>query len=391
MAAEGRRGNNRPVDLSLQQIVQAFDISVLGNPLWRWLVFGLVAVFGVFFVFAVRATVFARVRAWANGARSVWLDASVEALFRTRSVFLVVIVIELSTRVLSLPRPLSRFIEAAFTISVLGVAGAWLNTTLRVAMERYRAREQLSVERATLLNAVSFVGRIAVWSIVVLLTLSNLGVEVGALVAGLGIGGIAAALAVQNVLGDTIAAMSIYVDRPFDIGDFVIVGEELGTVTHVGWRSSRIKALGGQQVVMPNADLAGSRIHNYGRMEERRVVTQLGIVYSTPLERVAEAAALLRDAVEAVEGVRFDRAHFKGFGPSSLDYEMVWYVLSGDYNVYMDRQQEILLGALRRFRERGLDFAFPSRSIYVASSSEPPSPEALLPNEPSPATPGAGR
>lgn len=341
--------------------------SWLDNPLWRWAVAAAGAVLGVTVALLVRRIVLRRLRAFTEKTETPWDDALVEALERTRTIYLVLIALSVAGQALELPRGVLDTSRAVTTITTLVMAGSWVNGTIRGVLHRWKERQQDGVrERATLMTAVTFLARLLVWSLVLLLVLSNLGVEVGALVAGLGVGGVAAALAVQNVLGDTIAALSLYVDRPFDIGDFVIVGDDMGTVNAVGWRSSRITALGGQQIVLPNSDIAQSRIHNYGRMAERRIVTQVGVVYGTPTEAVRNAPSLLREAVEAVEGVRLDRAHFKGFGPSSLDFELVWYVLSPDYTDYMNRQQEILLGVLERFRAHDLDFAFPSRTLYVA-------------------------
>jgi small-conductance mechanosensitive channel len=345
----------------------------LDIPLWRWATFGGTLVVGWAVAWIVRRVLLRTLRRLTARTQTVWDDAFIEAIQSTRGVFLVVIITALALQVLPLDDGVTSVIHAVASVAVVLMGGTWLNKTMRGVLQRWSEQDRLDGHRATLVTALGFVTRLVVWSIVVLLVLSNLGIEVSALLAGLGVGGVAAALAVQSTLGDTIAAFSIYVDRPFDIGDFVIVGTDLGTVTSVGWRSSRIASLSGEELVVPNSDIARSRIRNMKRMAERRVVTRLGIVYRTATESVEQAPVLLREAVEAVEGARFDRAHFSGFGPSSLDMELVWFVLAPEYNVYMDRQQEILLGIVRRFREHGLEFAFPSQTIYVAEV-----PEAML-------------
>ncbi|MGE0789416.1 MAG: mechanosensitive ion channel family protein [Sandaracinaceae bacterium] len=342
----------------------------LGTPLWRWGLAAAAAALGLALALLLRRFVLRRLHKWTRRTHTPWDDALVGALEGTRTVYLVLIAICAAAQILVLPSNVLHVFQAIVTITVLVMAGSWVNATIRGVLAQWREGQETSARgRTTLVTAAAFVARLVVWSVILLLVLSNLGVEVGALVAGLGVGGVAAALAVQNVLGDTIAAFSLYLDRPFDIGDFVIVGDDMGTVTAVGWRSSRIAALGGQQIVLPNSDIAQSRIHNYGRMQERRVVTQLGVVYASAIDAIRRAPSLLKEAVDEVDGVRFDRAHFKGFGASSLDFEIVWFVLSPDYNVYMDKQQAILLGMLERFRANDLDFAFPSRSIYVAPES----------------------
>jgi small-conductance mechanosensitive channel len=179
------------------------------------------------------------------------------------------------------------------------------------------------------------------------------------------VGGIAVALAVQNVLGDLFASFSIVLDKPFVIGDFIIVGDHLGTVEHVGLKTTRIRSLSGEQLVFSNTDLLGSRIRNFKRMYERRVVFSLGVVYQTPARLLEKIPPMLRQIVESREQVRFDRAHFRDFGPHSLNFEIVYWVLSPDYALYMDIQQEINLEIYRRFEQEGIDFAYPTQTLYL--------------------------
>jgi len=200
---------------------------------------------------------------------------------------------------------------------------------------------------------------------VILLALSNLGIDVGALIAGLGIGGIAVALAAQNILGDLLASLSIVLDKPFVVGDFIVVGDKAGTVEHIGIKTTRLKALSGEQLVFSNKNLLESLIQNFKRMRERRAIVRVGVVYSTPREKLEQIPGWLKGFIEKDPGLRFDRAHFSGFGASSLDFEMVFFVLSSQYADFMDRQQVLLLSIFSKFAEEGIDFAFPSTSVYV--------------------------
>jgi small-conductance mechanosensitive channel len=199
----------------------------------------------------------------------------------------------------------------------------------------------------------------------VLLALDNMGVNITGLVAGLGIGGIAVALALQNILGDLFASLSIILDKPFVIGDFIVVDQLMGTVEHVGLKTTRIRSLSGEQVIFSNAGLLQSRIRNFKRMAERRVVFTVGVTYQTPYEKLARISALLREAVELQQGVRFDRAHFKEYGDFALVYEIVYFVTSPDYNKYMDIQQAINFEIYRRFQQEGLEFAYPTQTLFV--------------------------
>lgn len=222
-------------------------------------------------------------------------------------------------------------------------------------------------------SLLSLLGRVALWSLVLLLILDNLGLNVSALIASLGIGGIAVALAVQNILGDLFASLSIAIDKPFVIGDFIIVDDLMGTVEHVGLKTSRIRSLGGEQIVFSNNDLLKSRIRNYKRMQERRVVFAIGVTYGTAEKELERIPDIIRQAIEAQPAARFDRTHFKGFGAFSLDFEAVYYVRQADYNVYMDAQQAINLQLVRDFAAKGIDFAFPTQTLHIASAPGQPS------------------
>jgi len=203
------------------------------------------------------------------------------------------------------------------------------------------------------------------------LILDNIGVNISALLAGLGIGGIAVALALQNVLGDLLASLAILLDKPFEAGDFIVVDQYLGTVEHVGLKTTRIRSLSGEQIIVSNTDLLGSRIRNYKRMTTRRIEFAVDVVYGTPAEKVKRIPLLLRQSVEAQPQARFDRAHLKEFGPSALVYQIVYIVESPDYNVYMDTQQRINFAIIEHFEREGIDFAFPTRTVHLASA--PPS------------------
>ena len=217
----------------------------------------------------------------------------------------------------------------------------------------------------TTIRALGFLATAVVWAAVFLVALDNLGVRVTAMVAGLGIGGVAIALAVQNILGDLFASLSIILDKPFVYGDFISVGDMSGTVEKVGLKTTRIRSISGEQLIFSNSDLLQSRVRNYKRMMERRVVFSIGVVYRTTREQLEAIPGIIRDAIEALPQLRFDRAHFKTFGPSSLDVEVVYYVLSPDFSIYMDRQQAINLTILDRFNDAGIDFAFPTSTVLI--------------------------
>jgi small-conductance mechanosensitive channel len=211
---------------------------------------------------------------------------------------------------------------------------------------------------------------VVVWSIVLLVVLDNLGVKVTTLLAGLGVGGIAVALALQNVLGDVFASLSIILDKPFVIGDYITIGEHQGTVQAIGLKSTRMRSLSGEELIFSNNDLLASRIRNYGRMTERRAVFTIGVTYETPRAKLDKIPGILREAVEAQQKVRFDRSHFKQYGDSAIVFETAYFVLAPEYPVYMDIQQAINFRIHERFEEEGIQFAYPTQTIHLAAHRE---------------------
>jgi small-conductance mechanosensitive channel len=253
------------------------------------------------------------------------------------------------------------------TIGLVIQLGLWATAALTMFLTLRRAH-QLAADPSTVaaIDLVGFLVRLVVWAAVLLVLLDNLGVNVTTLIAGLGVGGIAVALAAQNVLGDLFSSLSIVLDKPFVVGDFIVVGDFLGSVEHVGLKTTRLRSLSGEQLVFSNSDLLNSRVRNYGRMFERRIVSAVRVTYRTPTSKVAHIPAMIREIVEGQEKVRFDRAHFQAFGEFALLFEFVYYVLTPDYNLYMDVQQRINLSLFERFAAEGIEFAYPTQTVLVS-------------------------
>jgi small-conductance mechanosensitive channel len=210
----------------------------------------------------------------------------------------------------------------------------------------------------------------AVWIVAALLVVQNLGYDITALVAGLGIGGIAIAFALQGVLSDMFASFSIYMDRPFQTGDFIIVGDVMGTVKHIGIKSTRIESLWGEEIVVSNKDLTEARVKNYKRMENRRIVFEFGVTYQTPSAKLRKIPEIVKKIIEGIELADLDRVHWKNFGDSALNFEIMYQVHTADYNEYMDVQQEINLQLKERLEKEGIEFAYPTQTIYVHKQKE---------------------
>jgi len=299
-----------------------------------------------------------------------WGDGLAETLRGTSVVLFVPLAAYVASLSLTIPTRVERFAAlAAIAVLLLQVAiwgnravGFWLKRKVEIARET-------DPDGATALSLIGFGARMLLWTFILLLALDQFGFDITALVAGLGVGGIAVALATQNILGDLFASLSIVLDKPFVVGDFIVIDNLRGTVERVGIKTTRIRSLDGELLVFSNADLLKSRIQNYQRMTERRVLFSVGVVYQTSHEKLGRITQWLREAVEAQKGTRFDRAHFKEYGDSALVFEVVYYVLTRDYNTFMDLQQAINLAIFARFAREGVDFAYPTRTLYIAGGS----------------------
>jgi len=255
---------------------------------------------------------------------------------------------------------------------IFGILVFWLVAQIVVAMQilvEYLIRKRVDVDNnehtEAALGVVNVLIKIALWTIGLLLILSNLGVNITSLVAGLGIGGVAIAFALQNILSDLFSSFAIYFDKPFEVGDFIVVEGKSGTVEKIGIKTTRVRALQGEELVFANQKLTSADIQNFKRMDERRIVFSIGLTYDTPSKSLKEVPKIIEEVISNVENVRFDRAHFKSFSTSSLDFEIVYFVQSDDYNEYMNAQQSINMAIKEKFDKEGIDMAFPTQTVYL--------------------------
>lgn len=309
------------------------------------------------------------VRRLARLSRSTETSAGISIaamLSDTHTLLLLPLALYAASLSLELPPRIDRVVVGITVVSVILQVAFWGNALIAVSLQRYvKAKAHEDAGTATTISVLGFLGRLVLGAILTLLALSNLGFDITALVAGLGIGGIAVALAAQNILGDLFASLSIVFDKPFVIGDFIIVDDLMGTVEFIGMKTTQVRSLSGELIVFSNADLLKARIRNFKRMYERRIVFALGVTYQTPADKLARISAIVRDIIAAQSKTRFDRAHFKAYGDFALIFEIVYYVLDSDYNVYMDIHQAINLEVYRRFAQEGIEFAYPTQTLYV--------------------------
>lgn len=343
------------------------DWIYLNNEVRTWLLAGAVAIVVYTGMTVLRRLVVRQVTALSRRTSNVADDLVADTLRRTTTYFLLFVSLYAASRILVLSDSADTALRFTGVIVVVSQVALWGTVIINTLIRRQMAlRIEEDAATATTINALGFVLRLAFYSILVLMGLSNLGFDVTALIAGLGIGGIAIALALQNVLGDLFASLSIVLDRPFVIGDFIIVDDMVGTVEYVGLKTTRVQSLSGEQIVFANADLLNSRIRNFKRMYQRRIVFTLGVTYQTPRTQLEQIPAMIRAAVERQENTRFDRSHFLAYGDFSLNFETVYHVLVPDYNVYMDIQQAINLEIHREFESAGIEFAYPTQTLLIA-------------------------
>lgn len=340
------------------------------NPLSAWLIALAIAVGALLVLGAVRRIVVSRVRRLSERTTNQWDDIVADVLDSTKMLIIFAAALAAASTTLELADRVRGIVGQVVVILLILQVGFWAASAARTLLRRYR-EEKLEDDpsAATMVGVLTFIIYVVIWAGVVLFALDNLGVDITALVAGLGIGGVAIALALQSVLGDLFASLAIVLDKPFILGDFVKVGDMVGTVENIGLKTTRVRALSGEQLVFSNSDLLSSRLQNFGRMFERRIVFTLGVTYQTPREKLAGIPELIREAIEAQEGVRFDRSHLSGYGDFSINFESVWFVLTPDFTTYMDRQQAIYLAIHEAFESREIEFAYPTQTLFLERSA----------------------
>ncbi|HET9424194.1 MAG TPA: mechanosensitive ion channel family protein [Gemmatimonadaceae bacterium] len=348
-----------------------------GNTVRAWLFAAGIAVVASLVLVLIQRLLVNRLGRLAERTDNDWDDAVVHLIRSTRPFFFAAMAIIAAMRGLVVPRSLGGPLHAVLELLILLQIGLWATGIVAFLVERSLAKRGETSDRigVAAVRAIGVSVKVVAWIVIVLIAIQNVfDRNVTALVTGLGVGGIALALAVQNILGDLLAAVAIVFDRPFDVGDFIVVGEVKGTVEQIGLKTTRLRSLSGEQVILGNGELLKSRLHNFKRMYERRAAFSVDVTYDTPPDVVERIPGMVRAAIEAQSPVRFDRCHFASFAESALRIEAVYYVLNPEYNVFMDIQQRINLTLLRQFNAASIEFAFPTRTMITSTSGRESSP-----------------
>jgi len=341
----------------------------LGNPLSRWAIFLGIAVGCFLLLLIIRKAIVVRLGRLSKSTQTTIDDLINEVLSGTRPFILLVVSANIASSILDRSEAVIETTGQITMLAVLLQVGIWVSRGLTFLLtSSVRKGDEVHAAGATMLTPLTFLMRLVVWAVVILLGLDNLGVNITALITGLGIGGVAIALSLQAVLGDLFASLSIALDKPFVIGDTIMVNEFVGTVEHVGLKTTRVRSLSGEQVVFSNSDLLQSRIRNFKSITERRALLTIGVTYETTHEKLEAIPSMIREIVNRQTGTRFDRSNFKEYGESALNFETVYYVLSPEYNVFMDVQEVVNLEIYRKFGEEGIEFAYPTRRVLITET-----------------------
>jgi small-conductance mechanosensitive channel len=359
--------------LRLQDILH---YEFLGNPVLNWGYSVVTFLVTLTVLPIIRGFIAARRRSW-SALDKLKVHTAVELttllVERTSRVFLFAVALFLASRHLVFPPRLERVVEIVIVCLFWLQVGLWGMASVRFGIDVRRAQNsELDSMLTGSLDVILFCAGLIIWAMVMLLALDNLGVQIKPLLAGLGIGGIAVALAVQTVLSDVLASVSIALDKPFSVGDSLTIDTFQGTVEHIGVKSTRLRSLSGEQIIIANADIIKARVRNFGRMGDRRAVFQFGVNYDTPTDVLTRIPGEVRKIVEAQGKTRFDRCHLLTYGDTSLQYELVYFMTDPDFGAYADTQQAINLALLDKLRELKVQLAAPTRGLlYVELPAKP--------------------
>jgi small-conductance mechanosensitive channel len=352
----------------LSQKVEAVRQLLAENSLMDWLVAAMVAVAVWSVLWILRRFIVSRYKTYSAGEHASLLRLIAYLLGNTTKLFLFGVALYAAQANLALPDKLRHLIDGIVTILVLVQIGLWLGRSLRFYLELKERERGADRMFAGSLDIIKFIAHVLIWSVLILVALSNLGVNITALLAGLGVGGVAVALALQNILGDLFASLSIALDKPFVVNDRLVIDSYMGKVEHIGIKSTRLRSDSGEQIILSNADILKSRVRNFGRAPEQRVLTTLRVSYETPSDTLRSIPKLIEDIAREQTNTRFERCHLLTLGDSALQFELAYFVLQPNVNSVADVQQAVNLRIIEEFRRMKVEFDYPTQRVIVAQA-----------------------
>lgn len=343
----------------------------LGNSLQNWLSALAILTAGWLALRIFKRVILKSLKKWSLKSKTTLDDFFIETVEKSVVPLFYLGVFRLALGILDLSPAVSKVIYVATLLFLTFFILRVITSVIKQFVFSFIETKENSETKEKQAKGLLLIVNIVIWVLGIVFIIDNLGYNVTTLITGLGIGGIAIALAAQTILGDLFSYFVIFFDRPFEIGDFIIVEDKMGTIEYIGIKTTRLRTLSGEQLICSNTYLTNERVHNFKRMDQRRIVFKLGVTYQTAPELLKKVPELVRSIIESTEDVRFDRGHFSGFGDFSLDFEFVYYILSADYNVYMDKQQEIYFNVLMQFEKEKIEFAYPTQTVAFATASAP--------------------
>ncbi len=346
------------------EIDSAYQL-LLGNSLSNWLVAAVVAVAVWSGLWIVRRLVASRYKKYSAGQHRVPVRLLAYLIANTRQFLFVAIALGAAQTCLKLPDRSQHTVSNVVLILILLQVGLWAGRALRFYLETKERERGADQVFAGSLDIINFVARMLIWSLVILVALENFGVNITALLAGLGVGGVAVALALQNILGDLFASLSIALDKPFVVGDRLEIDAYGGKVEHIGIKTTRLRSDAGEQIILSNADVLKSRVRNFGRAQEQRTLATIRVTYDTPADTLRGIPKLLEGIVREQPNSRFERCHLKTLTDSALLFELSYFVQQPSVNSLLDLQQAVNFRIIDEFRRLGVEFDYPTQRVIL--------------------------
>jgi len=354
----------------MDEILKGLQRVYFGNTLQNYLVALAVVVAGIVFIRLVRKGTVKYLRKWAEKTEGTLDDFLVSVLEQNLLPIFNLGFLYLGMRYLNLSEKIDHILNVLYGIVITWFAVRIILRLIRHSLENYADKQPDPEAKKRELRGLSAIIKLLIWSLALIFLLSNLGYNVTGIVAGLGIGGIAIALAAQAILGDLFSYFVILFDKPFEVGDFITVDDKKGTIEKIGLKTTRVRSLTGELIIIGNTNLTGARVHNFKQLERRRVAFMLTVTYDTPPQKLEQIPAMIRNIIEGREFITFDRAHLMAFASSSLNFEVVYFVENPDFLIHMDQQQSIYLEILKIFEAEGIEFAFPTQTMHEPKKKE---------------------
>jgi small-conductance mechanosensitive channel len=336
-----------------------------GNSVAEWVIAGALAVAVWTGLSVLRRFLAGRYKKYSTARHSTPIRLIFYLLGYTKQFLFLAVAVDAGQQSLVFPPKIQHVVTNTVLTLILLQVGLWAGRSVQFYLEIKEMERGADRVFAGSLDIINFVARMLIWSLLILVALDNFGVNITALLAGLGVGGVAVALALQNVLGDLFASLSIALDKPFVVGDSLNIDTFTGSVEHIGIKTTRLRSESGEQIILSNADILKSRVRNYGRMPEQRVLLTLRVAYVTPIEKLQVIPGVLEGIVRAQNNARFDRCHLKTLGESSLLFELSYFVQQPKLNPLMDVQQTVNFAILAEFRRSGIEFAYPTQRVML--------------------------